>query len=246
VNLFRTDLGSTAFFLDVDGTLLDIAPTPAEVVVPESLRQTLSSLWRLCGGAVALISGRTIEELDRAFAPLRLPAAGAHGAQVRTAPEAPVAGVDTELDPELRRRVAALALPGMLVEDKGSSIAIHYRQAPDQERPLRAAIDALCETVPPGSVEILPGKAVIELKQPQFNKGTAVRRILAEPPFAGRRPLYIGDDITDQAAFAVLHEFDGIGLSVGRHLPGAKLAFTTASDVRRWLERIVREAQDVA
>lgn len=246
MNLFRTDLGSTAFLLDVDGTLLDIAPTPAEVVVPEPLRQTLSSLWRLSGGAVALISGRTIEEVDRTFAPLRLPAAGAHGAEVRIAPDAAPVRVDGELDAELRRRVAALALPGMLVEDKGSSIAIHYRQVPDQERPLRAAIDALCENMPPGTVEVLPGKAVVELKLPQFNKGTAVRRILAERPFAGRRPLYIGDDITDQAAFSVLPEFDGIGLSVGRHLPGARLAFTTAADVRRWLERIVREAQDVA
>ena len=246
MNLSDAELRNTALLLDVDGTLLDIAPTPVEVVVPGTLRETLAALAARLAGALALVSGRPLEDLDRTFAPLRLPAAGRHGAEVRTGPEdEPARAPDSSLAPDLRRRIAALARPGMLVEDKDSSIAIHYRQAPALGAPLLDAVTDLCASLPPGMVEILPGKAVVEVKRARFNKGTAVRQLLAHAPFRGRRPVYVGDDITDEAAFAVLPEFGGIGLSVGRPLYGAQPVFSAPGDVRRWLEGLVRQAEDV-
>ena len=127
--------------------------------------------------------------------------------------------------------------PGILVEDKGYSIALHYRLAPEKEQFVRDAVLALSEELP-DSFEVLPGKAVVEIKSAGFDKGTAVRRLMARPPFAGRRPLFIGDDATDEAAFAVLPEFDGVGISVGRRVPGVATCFDSPHDVRMWLEQI--------
>ena len=232
-----------AFLLDVDGTILDIAPTPADVRVPDELRGALARLDRLTGGAVALVSGRPLEDIDRIFAPLRLAAVGGHGAELRPAKDAPaVAGGAAPLPAELRQRLASIAAlgAGILVEDKGYSLALHYRLAPALEDAIEAAVAAACAAAPAGTIEVLPGKAVIEIKRRGFEKATGVRALMRHPPFAGRRPLFVGDDVTDESVFAVLPEIGGVGFSVGRIFPGAAGCFDSPRDVRSWLDRISR------
>ena len=194
-----TDLARLAILLDVDGTLLDLAPTPREVFVSHALRETLARLWKRTDGAVAFVSGRPVSELDLIFSPLRLPAIGGHGAELRvlpgTTPEAPRL---PPLDPDVKRRFAAIAEsgPGIVLEDKGYSLALHYRLAPDKEHVVREAAMKICEDLDGASIELLPGKLVVEVKQAGTTKATAVRELMTSP-FAGRRPVFIGDDITD-------------------------------------------------
>jgi trehalose 6-phosphate phosphatase len=209
-----------------------------------ALRATLRRLQAQSGGALAFVSGRPIAELDRIFAPLRMPAIGGHGAELRSG-----SGADsyvrggTPLDPHLKRRLIEIAAahPGVAVEDKHFSLALHYRLAPEHRDNLRRAITALASEA--DGFEVLEGKAVIEVKHPGCNKGTAVRELMAHPPFAGRRPLFIGDDITDEAAFAVLPEFRGIGISVGRDVPGTVANLPSPHDVRIWLDRISQQPE---
>jgi trehalose 6-phosphate phosphatase len=230
-----------AFLLDLDGTIVDIAPTPTDVRASAALRATLARLWHLSGGALALVSGRALADLDRVVAPLQLPAVGSHGAEFRpVAGEPPSAGCVTPLDADLKGRLRSIAEldRAILVEDKDYALALHYRQAPHQQSAIENAVMAICAELPPGTVEVLPGKAVVEVKAAGFNKGSAVRKLMHVAPFKGRRPIYIGDDTTDESAFAVLQEFDGVGLSVGRVLPGASGRFSTPTDVRAWLEQI--------
>jgi trehalose 6-phosphate phosphatase len=237
------DLERVAILLDIDGTLLDFAPTPREVWVPPTLRQTLKGLWERTGGAVALVSGRPLADLDLIFAPLQLPAIGGHGAEFR-----PLAGADpmpgriAALDPAIKRQFAEIAEigPGILLEDKGYSLALHYRLAPDKGPAVRQAVGAVCARLPPDAVEVLPGKAVVEIKQRGFTKASAVAELMQVPPFAGRRPIFVGDDTTDEPVFLALPEFDGIGFSVGRRVEGASGCFDRPADVREWLARILR------
>jgi len=118
-------------------------------------------------------------------------------------------------------------------------VALHYRQAPHFGHEIRDEVSAVCARFPSTAIEILPGKSVVEVKQPSFNKGTAVRELMQHPPFKGRRPIFIGDDVTDEAAFAVLPEFDGVGFSVGREVQGIAGMFERPSDVRRWIAEMV-------
>lgn len=235
------NLRELAILLDVDGTILDIASTPGGVRVPESLRQTLAQLSRKTGGALALVSGRSLGDLDLLFAPLRLPAVGGHGAELRaSANGAAEAARSQPLDGRLRDRLAGIAdsAPGVLVEDKGYAMAVHYRLAPDQERSVKRAVATIRADWPGDSIEVLPGKSVLEIKAAGFNKGAAIRTLMQHKPFAGRRPIFIGDDTTDETAFAMLPEFDGIGYSVGREVPGTSYCFAAPSEVRHWLQRL--------
>jgi trehalose 6-phosphate phosphatase len=234
------DLGRSAILLDVDGTLLDLAPTPREVFVSPELRHTLNILLERTGCALALVSGRPIKELDLLFAPLRLPIAGGHGAEIRLTPAGKVdRGKARRLPDALKRELATIAAagPGIILEDKDYSLAIHYRLAPDKEGVIRDSVLAICETQK-AAVEILPGKAVFEIKSAGFDKGTAVRTMMRHKPFKGRRPIFIGDDTTDEAALAVMPEFDGIGISVGRRIPGVSVCFDTPAQVRAWLAEL--------
>jgi trehalose 6-phosphate phosphatase len=234
------DFDHLAILLDVDGTLLDLAPTPREVFVSHALRDTLNRLWKRTGGAIAFVSGRPIEELDLIFAPLQLPAIGGHGAELRTtsgaAPQAPRL---PPLDPHVKRQFAAIAEagPGIILEDKGYSLALHYRLAPEKEPMVRSAAAKLCASIK-APIELLPGKFVIEIKQTGFSKATAVRELMTYPPFAKRRPIFFGDDVTDLGVFEILPDFDGVGVSVGRKVPGVAACFEGPTDVRHWLERI--------
>lgn len=241
IPLPAANLREIAVLLDIDGTILDLAPTPGAVIVPASLRQTLTRLSRATGGALALVSGRSLHDIDLLFAPLLLPAIGGHGAEIRLSPHD--AG-ETEhaqvLDGDLRERLAELAVdaPGVLVEDKGYSLAVHYRLAPEQEGRVKQAVAAIKADWPNEPIEVLPGKSVLEIKPAGFHKGAAIRELMQHSPFAGRRPIFIGDDVTDESAFAVMPEFDGMGFSVGRRASGTAYCFPAPSDVRGWLERL--------
>lgn len=238
-----------AVLLDVDGTLLDIAPTPRAVLVPASLRDALARICEQAGGALALVSGRPVHELDDIFTPLRLPAIGGHGAEIRPSIDGAIHQPRAApLDQKLKQRLAQIASrhPGVTIEDKGYSIALHYRSQPETGPRLRQAVGRLCRSQPAGAVELLAGKAVIEVKTAGFNKGTAVRELMTYPPFAGRIPIFIGDDITDEHAFAVMPEYNGIAISVGRELPGVATRFQSPAQVRDWLDRISHQAVTTA
>jgi trehalose 6-phosphate phosphatase len=240
------NLQECAILLDVDGTIVDLAPTPREIWIPPSLRQVLARLLERTGGAVALVSGRSVSDLDMIFAPLMLTAIGGHGAEFRPVGAATHAATKSpSLDPDLKRKLAAIseAGPGILVEDKGYSLALHYRLVPQKEDLVRAEVAKICAQFPADSIEILPGKLVIEIKPAGFNKATGVRALMATPPFAGRHPIFIGDDTTDECVFAIMPELEGIAISVGRKVPGVTSYFDTPESVRAWLERIVQEEE---
>jgi trehalose 6-phosphate phosphatase len=238
------DAKSIALLLDVDGTLIDIAPSPNEVHVAEDLRDSLARLTRATGGALALVSGRPIADLDALFAPLKLPAIGGHGAELR------LRGGEVLLMakplPELMRQwLASASTPGsgVLVEDKGYSLALHYRAAPQDAARLRTFVEQGCVAFPGELVEILSGKAVLEVKRPNVSKGDGVRELMSHPPFAGRMPVFIGDDVTDESVFAVLAELGGKGFSVGRHFADLSGIFDSPIDVRRALHRLASNGQ---
>src|ERR1700722_16507236 len=157
-------LDKCEILLDIDGTILDLAPSPQQVWVPPGLRRTLARLDELTGGAMALVSGRSLNDIDLIFSPLELAAIGGHGAELRAVAGAAPTRRVAPLSAALKRKLAGAAEtgPGILAEDKGYSLALHYRLAPDKEAELRAAVEAICATAAPGSVEILPGKFVIE------------------------------------------------------------------------------------
>ncbi len=243
-----SDLRECAVLLDIDGTIVDIAPTPRQVWVSPELRQTLARLQELTGGAVALVSGRKLSEIDLLFAPLQLAAIGGHGAEIRPLPgTAPQIRAST-LGEELKRKLAALSKlgPGILVEDKGYSLALHYRLAPDLGLALHAGITHICAEPASSAVEILPGKAMFEVKPVGVSKALAVRELMTYPPFVERHPIFIGDDVTDEPVFGVIGNFGGLGFSVGRSVPGVNGYFDKPADVRAWLARIVSEHEDAA
>jgi trehalose 6-phosphate phosphatase len=232
------DVTRTALLLDVDGTLLDIASTPDGVVVPRVLASTLRNLLAQSGGAVALVSGRTIVTLDRLFGPLTMPAIGCHGAEMRVAGDGAISKRrPSTLSKSLRRKLHALAGidPRLLVEDKLHSVAVHYRLALQREGFLKQEVEAIVAADHESEVESLFGKAVIEVKPKHFNKGTAVTELMTYEPFAGRTPLFIGDDTTDEAVFAILPDLAGYGFSVGREMAGADGVFESPQAVRAWL-----------
>ncbi len=235
-----SDLHQCAILLDIDGTILDIAPSPRQVWVPTGLRQTLSRLADLTGGAVALVSGRSINDIDLIFSPLQLPTIGVHGAEMRTSGDADVQTRVAPLSRPLKRKLAAVAElgPGILVEDKGYSLALHYRLAPEKGPTILAAIAKVCAGIPEEAVEILPGKLVVDIKPAEINKGDAVFALMQHPPFVGRHPIFIGDDTTDLPVFGIIPKFGGHAYSVGGIVADVDGHFATPEAVRDWLARI--------
>jgi trehalose 6-phosphate phosphatase len=235
------DIADVAILLDVDGTILDVAATPQGVAVPASLVRT-AELHGRTGGALALVSGRLIENLDRLFVPLELPCVGGHGVEWRIADGAPIQRRHAELSPLLKTQVTAAVTvdPRIIVEDKGSSLAVHYRLAPELGPLIKNRIAAILDRVTAEKLEILCGKAVVEIKPKGFNKGTAVCELLQNPPFAHRTPLFVGDDVTDESVFAVLPALGGFGYSVGREVAGVERTFDSPRDVRDWLTGLCR------
>ena len=236
----RPDLNQTALFLDIDGTLLDIAETPHSVHVPQELVDDLARLRERCSGALALVSGRTLEDIDRLFAPLKLPAAGAHGTQVRPDPNAQIGHLTRPIPAALRAQFTALAdRPGMFIEDKEVTLALHYRLLDPPilpEAPVAAVEAAAAEC----GFSLLHGKKVLELKPAGTDKGAALRAFMMKPPFQGRVPLFAGDDVTDGYAFAVLGGLGGIGISVGHSFPGAAYQVRSPQEFRQWLHGLLQ------
>jgi trehalose 6-phosphate phosphatase len=239
---FVPHLDEYALLLDIDGTLLDLAPTPREVWVPPGLAKTLNRLLEKTSGALALVSGRSLNDIDLIFAPQQFPAVGGHGAEMRisTVSEA-VATHAPPMDKELKRRLAAIARlsPGILLEDKGYSLALHYRLAPHAEKAIYEAVSLIRADLPNASIEVLSGKCVCEIKHSGFTKATGVRELLAHEPFKGRRPVFIGDDVTDESVFAIMPDLGGLAFSVGRRAQGVAGHFDEPGDVREWLAHLL-------
>lgn len=230
-----------AYFLDVDGTLLDLAATPDSICVDSALPALLAALHQTSGGAVALISGRSLSDLDQRLGLPALPKAGQHGLERRdamgrlwlhaTPPDAKHA-IQDALAPVLERH------PGLILEDKGLSLALHYRQRPELAAYLHEFMRRLVAEAGEGLV-IQEGKCVIEAKPAGVDKGVAVAEYLAEPPFSGRRPVFIGDDRSDENGFAIVNKRGGISIGVGPSDFGARYGLDDVAAVRAWLQRVV-------
>jgi trehalose 6-phosphate phosphatase len=241
-------LNEIAILLDIDGTLVDLAPTPREVWVPPDLAKTLNRLHRRTSGALAMVSGRSLNDIDLIFAPEQFPAVGGHGAEMRLSVDnEAVATHAPPMDKELKRRLAAIAKlsPGILLEDKGYSLALHYRLAPHAEKAIYAAVSLIKADLPNAPIEVLPGKCVCEIKHSGFTKATGVLELMTHEPFQGRRPLFIGDDVTDESVFAIMPDLGGLAFSVGRRAKGVAGHFDEPADVRAWLRHLLDDEDAV-
>ena len=229
------------YFLDVDGTLIEIADSPDAVHVDTALLDLIARLHQKTGGAVALISGRAIMDLDQRLGALRLPVAGQHGLERRD-----VAGrLRTHVAPQAARHAIQLALapvlarhPGLLLEDKGMTLALHYRKVPHLAAYARRLIARLTRSAGAG-LEVQYGKCVAEVKPSGVDKGTAVADYLQEPPFRGRRPVFIGDDLNDEHGFAKVNALDGVSIRVGNGRSCARYRLPDVTAVRHWLAHAV-------
>lgn len=230
--------GSTALFLDIDGTLLDLARTPDRVKVPHDLSRALERLTHRLSGALAFVSGRSLEGIDKLFAPFRPAAIGAHGGEIRG-----IDGAVSRSQP-LSEKVLevffglAQNIPGLLLEDKRCALALHYRLAPEARPVLNAAMEKHAKLFESEKVHILHGKSVIEARPLGIDKGTAVAVLAKQKPFAGRAILFGGDDTTDLDVFRILPQLGGRGFSVGQNFPGAEHVFESPRAVRQWLTKI--------
>ena len=226
-----------AYFLDVDGTLIDIADTPDAVRVDTALLDLIARLHRASGGAVALISGRALSDLEHRLGTLHLPLAGQHGLErrdasgrlwIHAAPPAAKHAIKEALAPVLALH------PGLLLEDKGLTLALHYRLAPHLASYAHRLMARLAIAANAG-LEVQRGKRVAEVKPAGIDKGTAVAEYLAEPPFRGRRAVFIGDDLNDEHGFAEVNKLDGISIKVGKGSSCARFRLPDVVAVRRWL-----------
>jgi trehalose 6-phosphate phosphatase len=234
-------LGETAILLDIDGTLLDLMPTPREVWVPPGLSETLNLLTERTSGALAMVSGRSLNDIDLIFAPDVFRAVAGHGAEMRLSVGNEADDVHAPpMDKELKRRLAAIAKlsPGILLEDKGYSLALHYRLAPQAEKAIYEEVSRIRAELPGAPIEVLPGKCVCEIKHAGFTKASGVRELMRRPPFQGRKPFFIGDDVTDETVFAIMPDFAGLSFSVGRRALGVDGHFDAPDDVRAFLARL--------
>jgi trehalose 6-phosphate phosphatase len=235
-------LATSALFLDLDGTLIDIAPTPDGVRVPDGLAGLLAELTRGLGGALAIVTGRPIRDVDRFLAPLAPVAAGVHGAEIRAACRGAVRLMADPIDGAVIAAVEEMAAAeaGTVVEIKRASIAVHYRLAPAAEPRIEAALRRILHDCPEHLI-LCRGRKVFEVVPAHVSKGAALEMLLALPAFRGRRPVMIGDDISDQSAFAAATRLGGCGLKVaGEHFSRAEAFFSGPAEVRAWLATLSR------
>jgi len=228
-------------FLDVDGTLIELTDSPLATFADAELKTLLRNVAERLGGAVALVSGRAIGYLDSLFDPLRLPSAGLHGVERRKASGAMhgASFMDHQLDPaRIAIEELVAANPGSSLEDKGRTIAVHYRMAPESGEDIHRSLIAIAK--PLGSnYHIQEGNMVFEIKPRGFTKATAIKAFMAEPPFSGRTPVFVGDDLTDQDGFRMVEEQGGVSIAVGGRVHG-QYRLENAAAVRTWLEGIAR------
>lgn len=229
-------LRQTALLLDLDGTLLDIAPTPDAVMVPPDLPDVLRTLRRMLDDAVAIITGRPVETIDALLGDIPFAVAGEHGAAIRHAPDQSLERPDLPAPPEQWiSAVEALvaAHPGALLESKARGFSLHYRAVPLAQTALRDGLTALLAGA--GDFELLPGNMIWEVRPRGANKGTAVVALMERPPFRGRLPVFIGDDVTDEDGIAAAQALGGAGLRV-------QDLFVDAAGVRAWLGQVAKDA----
>lgn len=219
--------------------MIELAETPSAVIVDASLKRLLTRVSERLGGALALVSGRSIEVLDQLFAPLVLPAAGLHGVERRSASgdRRGTSRSDSALE-SARGTLGAFAEahPGTLLEDKGRALALHFRLAPQFEAGARQAVAAAARPLAPG-YHVQEGKMVLEIKPCGVTKATAIEEFMREPPFCGRVPVAVGDDLTDQSAFRLVEALGGISMAVGHRVQG-QWRFHNPAALRRWLASI--------
>ncbi len=229
-----TDL---AYFFDLDGTLVELTAVPTGVEADATIRRLITELAALSDGAVAIITGRPIADIDRLFPDVRLPVAGQHGSERRNALGQIFRYASATHGLELARRSVQAVVarhPSLLMEDKGLSIALHYRQAPrlagfahrTMRRIQKTVGDAFC---------VQAGKRVVELKPAGRDKGIAIAEFMAEIPFHGRIPVFIGDDVTDEHGFAVVNALHGLSIKVGPGRTSALRQLPNVRAVRDWL-----------
>jgi trehalose 6-phosphate phosphatase len=246
--LLNVPAHETALFLDIDGTLLDIAPLPDAVSVPKGLCETLTSLSESLGGALAIISGRSISQIDQLFKPVVLPASGEHGFEIRRIPGELVERLQPPAALHLvRPTVIELTkrMLGVLPEFKSGTIALHYRQVPALEGPLRRAIEAMIAAYKDDFV-IQPGKMVFEIKPRGVDKGRAIAQLMMAPPFESRRPVFAGDDATDAHGFAAVRRLGGLAIGVGPSHAPADVHLDSPADLRAWLKRLAASMTSAA
>ena len=235
-----------AYFLDVDGTLVEIAATPGEVRVPIELKTIISLAHQACNGALAVVSGRAISDLDLLLGLPQLPIVGQHGLEIRdTKGELrPPALADSGLGDIVQHLQHLQARhPGLLLENKGASLAIHYRQAPELGSYLSRLLRGLLAMRP--GLHLQRGKYVFELKPDGCDKGTAVTELMGMPPFAGRKPVFIGDDLTDEHGFRVVNQMDGLSIKVGNGRTCARYRISGVDAVRDWLACMTEGASQI-
>jgi trehalose 6-phosphate phosphatase len=234
------DPDKRALFLDIDGTLLGVAPTPDAVTVPGGLVDLLEGLMRGLDGAAAILTGRRVADADRLFAPLRMVASGVHGTELRIEPGGPTDTLAGPIPPELVQAINDVSSlhPGILVEQKGAGVAVHYRKAPEIRDVLEAELTAVI-SVSSYHLALRKGRKVLEAVPSGYSKGTAMRQLLARAPFKGRLPVMIGDDVGDESAFLVAEQLGGLGLRVaGEHYNPADADFDGVASVRAWLKTL--------
>lgn len=234
--------GNYAFFFDLDGTLAEIKPHPDQVIIPESIRMALHQLAQQQEGALALISGRSMVELDGLAAPYHFPLAGVHGAERRdikgqTHSVVLPSRLADEVETWLNEGMAALT--GSEIENKGMAFALHYRQAPQHQQ----AIEQLAQdTVARFEGLVLqPGKCVVEIKPAGINKGGAIKAFMQEVPFLGRQPVFVGDDLTDEAGFDAVNQAGGISVKVGQGNTHAQWRLANVAETHQWLLQLAQQ-----
>jgi trehalose 6-phosphate phosphatase len=236
----QVDPDQDCLFLDLDGTLAPLAPRPQDVIADSDRNRLLAALNNRLEGRLAVISGRTIEDVDRILDRTVLAVAGVHGLTRRSSDGALSAAVPDAGLIRVREAFQHFASdhPGLLVEDKSASIALHYRGAPQYRQAALALADRLAAET---GLVAQHGAAVVELRTPGADKGDAVAAFLAEPPFAGRRPVFVGDDLTDEDAFAFVERAGGLGVLVGpARATAASHRLADVAAVLAWLEEIAR------
>ncbi|MBJ3778406.1 trehalose-phosphatase [Acuticoccus mangrovi] len=224
-----------ALFLDFDGTLVDIADRPDGIHVAPSLPGLIERLLAATGGAVAVVTGRKVEDID-GFLKVPVAAAGMHGLEIRPAPGA---AIETAPPPPeiavLRGRILGWPIlgGGVTMEDKGAGLAVHYRAAPDMEAAVKAAMHETIADLP--ALHFIPGKMVVEAKGKGFDKGAAVRTFMTHAPFVGRTPIFIGDDVTDEDGMRAATALGGFGIKVGEGDTDAAYRLPDVPSVHDWL-----------
>ena len=240
--------GACAFFLDLDGTLLDITDHPHHVSVDDGLVRLLNALSAAAEGALAIISGRPVADIDRLLANPGFCVAGQHGAERRDFSgtmhrhAVPLAALE-----EARRRFKAMAArhPALVLEDKGVNLALHFRSTPA----LRAEVLDVARSLAAelgGEFEVQLGKMVVELRPSGKDKGVAIAEFMDEPPFKGRTPVFVGDDLTDEFGFAMINRVGGHSVKVGEGESAARWRSPDSAAVRAWLTAFVARAGGAA